>query len=146
MTYLSELYENFLSKVSEYRFLSKDITIEEVEEELFNYFKTARTKFFKCKSDLQTIKTDADGEKHFTEDLHPFEIEILTSLMVVEYMKPIFINSEVMKQSLSDKDFKIYSQASQLRELTLTYRMLKSECQRMITQYTFLDLDGDGEI
>lgn len=137
-TKLSELYDNFLSKISDYTFLN--LTDEELEEDLFGYFKSARTQFRKCKNSLE-VTTDETGEQVFTVDLDPFEIEILTTLMIVEYLKPQVLSSETLKQSLSDKDFKIYSQANQIRELNLLYRMFRQEAEKAITKYTYFDLD-----
>jgi hypothetical protein len=137
-TILTEVYETFLAKVSDYSFLN--ITEEELEDDMFTYLKTARTKFYRCKSDLSIIDDIATGERAFKDDLHPFEIEVLATLMTVEYLKPQILASEVLKQSLSDKDFKIYSQANQLSQLNLTYKMFKSESRKLITEYTYLDL------
>ncbi|MFS0905801.1 hypothetical protein AB3N02_22520 [Priestia aryabhattai] len=137
-TILTEVYETFLAKVSDYSFLN--ITEEELEEDMFGYLKTARTKFYKCKSDLSIIDDIATGERAFKDDLHPFEIEVLATLMTVEYLKPQILASEVLKQSLSDKDFKIYSQANQLSQLNLTYKMFRGEAKKLITEYTYLDL------
>ncbi len=145
MTKLEEVYESFLSKISDYNLISANITEEELNDELFGYFKKARTKFYKCENSLELVDALADDEvtieKVFTVELHPFEIEILSTLMVVEYMKPQLVSSEVIKQSLSDKDFKIYSQANQLRELNLLYRMLRTEAGKMITEYTYINLE-----
>lgn len=136
MTPLTEIYELFLSKISDYSFLR--LTDEELEEDLLGYLKSAKAKFYKCKSSLKIV--DENGEKSFEDEVHPFELEILSTLMIVEYLKPQVLSSETMKQSLSDKDFKIYSQANQLAQLNLTYRMFRMEARKLITEYTYLDL------
>lgn len=141
VTRISEVYDSFLSKISDYTLLN--LTDEEIREDLFHYFKTARTKFYRCKSSLATITDELTDELVFTEEIHPFEIEVLATLMLVEYITPTLNSSEVIKQSLSDKDFKIYSQASQLRELRLLKRELKAEANKMITEYTFFGLDKE---
>lgn len=141
MTKLHEVYENFLSKISDYSFLANNLTDEEINEELFGYFKTARTKFYRCNNSLELV--DVLGEQAFTVELHPFEIEVLTMFMIIEYLKPQVLSSEVLKQSLSDKDFKIYSQANQIRELRLLYNTLKAEANKMVTEYTYLGLEDN---
>jgi hypothetical protein len=141
-TKLSELYEIFLSKISDYSFLDPALTEEELNEELFEYFKSARTKFYKCKQSLNTVE-DSLGELEFEVQLTGYELEILTHLMLVEYLKPQILSSEVLKQSLSDKDFKIYSQANQIRELNLLYRLLQKEANKMITEYSFIGMTDD---
>lgn len=150
-TYLAEVYDSFLSDISDYTLLKS--TREEIEEDLYTYFKKARSKFYKCKQSLE-LSEDENG-KYFAEfnekgeevkpvKLTGFEIAILTHLMLVEYMKPQVIATEVMKQSLSDKDFRIYSQANQLRELNLLYRLLKREAKAMITEYTYMGMTDDA--
>lgn len=141
-TSVFEIYDNFLSKISDYSFISPTITDEDVDEELSGYLKSARTKFYKCRNSLTIVK-DKDDVQYFNSELTPFEIEILTTLMIVEYLKPQVLSSEVLKQSLSDKDFKIYSQANQLRELNLLYRMFRTEANKMITEYTYFGLEDN---
>jgi hypothetical protein len=138
-TKLSDLYDIFLSKISDYSFLDPNLMAEEIDEELFGYFKSARTKFYRCKQSLNTTE-DQFGEKEFEVELTGFELEILANLMLVEYMKPQVLSSEVLKQSLSDKDFRIYSQANQLRELNLLYRLLQKEATKMITEYSYFGM------
>jgi hypothetical protein len=140
MTPLHDIYEAFLSKISDYTYLNLSQT--EIEEDLYGYLKSAIAKFYRCKNDL-TIQTDGSGQKVFASTLTPFEIEILVTLMIVEYLKPQILSSEILKQSLSDKDFRIYSQANQLRELNLLYRMFRTEADKMITQYGYIGLDKE---
>jgi len=141
VTRISEVYDSFLSKISDYTLLN--LTDEEISEDLFHYFKPARTKFYRCKNSLTTTLDVLNNELIFTVELHPFEIEVIATLMLVEYITPTLNSSEVTKQSLSDKDFKIYSQANQLRELRLLKRELKAEANKMITEYTFFGLDKE---
>lgn len=145
-TYLSEIYDSFLSSISDYTLLES--TPQEMEDDLFTYFVKARRKFRKCKQRLDI--TGEEGNQYFgyvdekgnqvDVELTGLEIDILTHLMLVEYMKPQLIATEVMKQSLSDKDFKIYSQANQLRELNLLYRLLQREAKTMMTEYTYVGM------
>lgn len=146
-TRLAEVYDGFLGKISDYTLLSNTITDMDIEEELFGYFKSARAKFFKCRQSLKTtIAIDNEGEEYtsFTVELDDYEIEILIALMLVEYTKPYLMSTEVLKQSLSDKDFKIYSQANQLRELRLLAKELKKEANKMISTYTYQKLDKEN--
>lgn len=139
-TNISEIYDNFLTKISDYSFL--ELLPEEMEEELFGYFKSARTKFYKCKNSLATSVNEL-GETIIDSQLHPFEIEILTTYMLVEYLKPQVLSSEALKQLMSDKDFKVHSQANQLRELTLVYRNFKKEADKMVVEYTYFNLNEE---
>ncbi|MGZ3123697.1 hypothetical protein ACT17C_18960, partial [Bacillus subtilis] len=205
VTYLAELYDIFLTKITDYRLLN--MTEQEIEDDLYGYFKSARARFYRCRSNLN-ILDDANGIKFFgyrkdtihqirkdkdtngniivldtleaialeydvsidivktrnsisddaelanrrtlyiTDALHKvtltsFEIEVLVNLMLVEHIKPQLISSENLKQSLSDKDFKIYSQANQLREIRLLLEKLQKDTNKMIVEYTFFDLDKE---
>lgn len=137
MTELSKIYGTFLSKISDYSFLK--LTPSELDEELLDYYKSASANFYKCKKDLSL----SDDEQFVVGDLSQYEIEIIVKFMLVEYMKPVMISSETLKQSLSDKDFKIYSQANQLRELGLLYRTLQKEANKMVTEYTFIGMTDE---
>lgn len=148
-TYLSDVYDYFLSSISDYAILEAiQDDPESVEDELFTFFKKARGKFYKCKQPLD-LQEDGNGQKYFgyIEDgkevevsLTSFELAIITHLMLVEYMKQQLLATEVIKQSLSDKDFRIYSQANQLRELNLLYRLIQRESKVMITEYTYMGM------
>lgn len=151
-TAISEVYDSFLQKISNYGFTKPDTTQAEIEEEIFGYFKTARTKFYRCKNSLLFALdtngvplTDSEGSYLFTVDLHPMEIEVLASLMLVEYIKPRLVTDETIQQALGDKDFKIFSQAGQIREIRLLFQTLKSDARKLITEYTYLDLGQDGD-
>lgn len=135
MTNLSVLYDKFLSRITDYRLLK--MTEEEIKEDLFGYFESARGKFYKCKKNLEVV------DEVIQDELTYFEIEILVSLMLVEHITPQLLSSENLKQSLSDKSFKLYSQANQLREIRLLLESLEKKSKKMITEYTFLDLNEE---
>lgn len=139
MTDIQELYDIFLSKITDYRLLA--MTNAEIDDDLLGYFKSARAKFYRCKNDL-TIVEDVEGKK-INSDLSYFEMEVIVNLMLVEHITPQLLSSENMKQSLSDKDFKIYSQANQLREIRLLLEGYERKANKMITEYTFFDLDKE---
>lgn len=148
--YLSEIYDYFLSSISDYTILNK--SDYEIEEDLYVYFKKARAKFYKCRNKLD-IMVDENDNKYFGHinsqgikvdtGVTDFEKLIITHLMIVEYLKPLVLSTEVIKQSLSDRDFKIYSQANQLRELSLLYRNFKKESGKMITEYSYMGMTDD---
>lgn len=134
MTDLEIIYDTFLSKISDYSFLT--IEQEDMKYILKGYYKSAKAKFYKCKKDLSLDETG----NLINDDIDDFEIEIIVTLMLVEYLKPILLSTEVTKQSLSDKDFKIYSQANQLRELNLLYRLFQKESRKLMTEYSYIGM------
>ena len=149
-TYLSEIYESFLTSISDYTFIN--MSDKEIEEDLKLYFKRARDAFYKCKQPLDTVVGD-DGQEYFGYEengetvevkLSGLEKYILAHLMLVEYLKPQLLTSELLRPSMGDKGFKIYSQANHIRELSLLYRNIQKECNKKITEYTYLGL-GEKE-
>lgn len=138
-TKVSKVYDTFLSKIKDHNLITEDTSTEELEEELFGFFESAAAKFYKCKKDLSLDEKN----QLIQSKLSQFEIEIIVKLMLVEYMTPVVLSSEVMLQSLSDKDFKIHSQASQMQQLSLLYRQLQKEATKMITEYSYLGMTDE---
>ena len=72
-------------------------------------------------------------------DLNGREIEILTKLMLVEYMRPIIIRNETLEQALSDVDFVIYSQANHINQLQSLFERMKKEANSDMVEYSYLE-------
>jgi hypothetical protein len=133
-----EIYEFFLSKISDYSFLN--LTDEELEDDLRIYLKTAIADFDICKSDL----SDRDETiKQFQEDLTDKEKDILARLMVVSYLKPRVVTSENYRLSMSDSDYKTYSQANHIKEIMKIYNGMRSEVDKLIVKYSYRGADLD---
>lgn len=142
MTHVNDLYDGFLSKISDYSFISDSRTDSEVEEELFGYLKSACRRFQgKCRQDLTIVTNEVTEERNFTVTLTYLEEDILIALMLVEYLKPQVLSSDTIRQNLSDKDFQVYSQANHLRELGLLYRLFRTEARAMLADYTYQDIE-----
>jgi hypothetical protein len=136
-TSISEIHDSFLSKISEYTYLA--LPTEEIAEDLLRFYKSARPRFRECTKDLSLDKENL----LINSELDEYEIEIIVNLMLVEWLRPNMLSSNVIKQNLSDKDFKIHSQASQLSQIKEAYKYLKQESNKMITKYTYFDLDKE---
>jgi hypothetical protein len=134
----TDVYEFFLSKISDYSFLK--LTDEEIEEDLLIYLKTAIADFDVSKVDLS--KRD-EILRQFDEDLSDKEKDILARLMVVSYLKPRIITSENYKLAMSDSDYKIYSQANHIKEIMNIYKSMKSEADKLIVKYSYRGADLD---
>ena len=148
-TYVSELYNDFLFSIKDYTFINA--TDEEVDEELGYNLKKAIDSFYLCKQRLDTL-IDENNEEYFgyKDDNELIKVKltglekiILTHLMLAEYLKPQLLTSELLKPSMGDKGFKIYSQANHIRELSLLYRQVQKECAKKITQYTYLGMEDE---
>lgn len=138
-TKVEKVLSRFLRKISDYSFMTAEMTNDEIEDELIGYLESAIAKFMVSRKELEIISLK-DGSKTFTVWLSGLEIEVLVSLMLVEYMKPQILASETLKQTLSDKDFKIYSQANQVRELRLLHGVIKGEAETLMNKYSYNDM------
>lgn len=131
-TPFSEIYDRVYNKISDYSFLN--LTQNEVEDILESYLLSSIVKFKKCKKDLsnrdQTLK-------QFNEDLTDEEKEILATLMCVEYLTPKLITSDLLQQRLSTKDYQLYSQANQIKEIREVRDKMKSEANQMMIRYSY---------
>lgn len=133
MTSYSDIYSVFFSKVTDYSFLQLEEV--DVEEILKPYLISSITKFKKrCRLDLSDR---IDMIDQFNIDLSDEEIEILASLMIVEYLSPQIVNLELIRQNMSNKDWKLYSQANHLKELKDLRNESREEAERLIMEYTY---------
>jgi hypothetical protein len=128
----SEVYTAFLRRISDTDLLQ--LSQEELSSVLKSFLKGAITQFSKCKQDLSLRD---DNLEQFYIDLTDREIEILGALMVVEWLRPTINASYLLKQTLSTKDFKIYSQANHLDELIKLKKEAEEDAERMIMEYLY---------
>lgn len=127
-----DVYQYFLSKISDYVFLR--MSDEELKETLHIYLKTAINQFEASSIDL-SLRDDMLEE--FQEDLPEKEIDILAGLMVVAYLKSRLLASENYKLAMADSDYKIYSQANHIKELSALYKEMRKEMDVQVTKYSY---------
>lgn len=111
MTPFQEVYDYFLAKITTYNEYT-NLTLEELEIELKQLL---RASFAECVSFKNTSADYILDE--FNRTLTALEMNIISYNMVVQYLSPKINNVELLKQSLSSKDFQMYSQANHLKEL-----------------------------
>lgn len=132
-TSFDNVFNNFLMKISDYSFLQ--MTDEELEQDFMKYLRSACVNFRQCNKDLMT-SFDLEN-KRFNIDLDWYEIEILSVLMLLEYLTPHIVATENLKQLIGNKDFKFYSQAHLLAELSRLRKMFRLEATQLISEYTY---------
>ncbi|MCR8994647.1 hypothetical protein [Brevibacillus laterosporus] len=130
-TPLTEIYDSFLSKVTDYSFLKLN---EEgvLEEVLFKHLRASIVRFTNCTKELLVD----EASQSFTIDLDPFEIEMLATLMTLSYVSGKILNVKNTEQILSDKDYKIYSTANFLSQLIALKHELQSESSHLMNAYS----------
>lgn len=142
-TKITNVYRRFLNKISDYNFSLLNSEKEVIENSLLQLYLGASPHFIQCKKDLTINFEDTDlipeGEEVFINSkLTALEEEILSKLMLIEYLKPIMIRNEIVEQVLGDADFNLYSQANHLNQLQSLYGAMKKEVNADIVKYSYL--------
>lgn len=142
-TEISSVYRRFLNKISDYNFSLINNEKEVIEDNLLQLYISATPKFPQCRKDLgiSYINVDGvpvDGSIIINSNLTSLEQEIISKLMLIEYLRPVIIKNEVIEQVLGDADFNLYSQANHLNQLQSLYNTMKKEVNSDISKYSFL--------
>ena len=134
MTQYSTLYEKCLSKIEDPTLAM--LPEEDLEEMLHGYLMSAIAKHRKCEHDL----SDRDEElKQFNFDLSDLEIEILSILMVREWISQRLHSVTTVMQTFSGKETNFYSQAAHIKELVEMDNRLRLEAQQLSRDYSYID-------
>lgn len=132
-TLFETVYDVFLMKVNDYSYLN--LTEAELEDDFIKYLRSACVNFRQSEADL--FRNFNEAENQFDIDLDQYEIEILATLMLIEYLTPHIVSSENLKQLIGNREFKFYSQANLLSELQKLRRMFRLEATQLISEYTY---------
>jgi hypothetical protein len=128
------VYNTFLGKISDYSF--PNMTDATLTSTMHNYLISACVKFKHCRQDL-TQRDDTNAT--FLITLTDEETEILSMNMVLEWMNSKVLDDKLLKPTLTDKDYNVYSQANQLREVRSAREALKREVKQLIKDYVQSD-------
>lgn len=135
-TTYATIYNRALSKITDYELAS--IPEYDLEDVLHGYLLSAIAKFRKCKNDLK----DRDEELlQFNIDLEDEEIEILSIMVVREWLQPQVQSTLLTKQIFSGKEQNYYSQAAHMKEIMDMDNRLKVEAQKLMRDYTYKSSD-----
>ena len=136
MTQYSTLYEKCLSKIEDPTLAM--LPEEDLEDMLHGYLMSAIAKHRKCEHDL----SDRDEElKQFNFDLSDLEIEILSILMIREWISQRLHSVTTVMQTFSGKETNFYSQAAHIKELREMDDRLRIEAQQLSRDYSYIDND-----
>lgn len=120
----------FIDKIDDDMFfrMEEDTALKIID----GYRKSATVKFKQCKKLLN--KDDVAREY---PDLTDEEIEIIASLMVIEWLRPKANSTELLEPVLTTKDYTQFSNANQLTSIRglLKYSMIDAD--RLIVSYTY---------
>lgn len=127
------LYNVMLAKLTNYDYLQ--YTEEEVYDMIGAYLDPACIKFRVCAQDLFDR---SEQFREFNVTLTPLEIDILTNLMVIEYLTANYVNTpSLLKSQMPSKDFSSFSPANHLREIMSVRDTLTKEVSQKMTIYSY---------
>jgi hypothetical protein len=129
----SEVFDVFLRRVSDYSFLN--LTQIQLESTLQKYMTGSIAKVKIRFADNYFARDDI--AQQFVDDIDDTVKEILGGQMVVEWLSPTINTSEIIRQVLTDRDFKIYSQANHLAELIKLRDNAKDEVDGLLISFTY---------
>ena len=110
MTSLEKIYERFFDKITDDMYIL--ITEEETNDQLYGLLESAIV-YFRFPR-FNSVDFDENG---FSADLTKEEIQIIATLMVVEWLKLQNNNIDLLKLKYTGAEFKIYSQANHIDKI-----------------------------
>jgi hypothetical protein len=138
-TPFSTVFQRFLNKVTDSNLAS--LPTENLESIMTDYLQSAIVRFRKCKKDIKNIDLTL---QQFNVDLSLDEIEILANWMKFEWVDQQVNRIELLRQSLSSKDFAMYSQANHLQALLSLKDVTSRDVLRLMKYYSYDNNDLSG--
>lgn len=135
-TKFGEVFGAFLNRINDYDYANK-LSKEDLDYVLTTFLESSVATFNEASGEeYDDFLLDKEA-KMFDRELKRIEIDILAHLMVVEYLKPNLYTTELLRQVLSDRDYKVYSQANQMNQLKDLYELTKREANVKMNNYLF---------
>ena len=133
---------SFLNKITDDYLLT--MTDEYLQELIDGFRISSSVKFKQCSK----LSDRDDNLKQYNQTLTDEEVEILANLMVLEWLRPQINSIELLKQSMSTRDYKIYSQSRHLDSLKALKQDTMAEVDKLIVSYTYSNnsLDNLGKV
>lgn len=133
MTSFETIYKIFLSTIQDYHIKNLFNEDFEVADDLLETFLIRAISHFKnCVKQIKDIDLDT---KCFNVDLDINEINILSDLMVLAWLDWNNNNVIQMNLSLTDNDFKHFSEEKNLREKTMYADRLREKVNQDMVDY-----------
>ena len=132
-TSYSTIINAFLMKVKAYKLIA---LLEDDREEMVNfYLSSACAKFYKkCRHNL--LNRD-DVTQEFAEELDADEADIISEIMITEWLSPMMYDDELLESRLNTKDFTEYSPAKLIEQIHEVFKTSKKYSKQLIIDYTY---------
>lgn len=136
MTSYDEIYNRFLGKIDDFDILRELSDLEGdgeefVKEMLLDYLTSAISLYTYQTQDL-TLRDDQTLE--FKLALSDTEKEILSMLMVIAYLNPKIVRSDMIEHRLTSKDLREFSPANLLREVRTIKENMQTNAHSLMTE------------
>jgi len=133
-TSLSEIYDLFMQNVTDYRLID---LFNSSQPDFENYLEAwliyAITEFDMCD---QSLIYD-DSTKIFLVDLTVTNKAILAKLMVRYWLQKTVNDVTQFNLHVTDRDFKVASEAQNLREKVTYLNIVKEDCSQLLVNYGY---------
>lgn len=128
----SKVFDSFLSKIEDTRYL--EMTNEEVVNDLLKLLNSAIVRFEYPKVDI--LDKD-DTSETFNLEISHIEVEIIANLMTLEWIKRQTKSISLIKQAMTDRDFKLTSQANHLKVLMELKLDIEKDVNELKNKYSY---------
>ena len=138
-TSLSEICDLFLTKVNDYRLTTIYNTSGSLATSTYiePWVLASIVEFSVCNQDLSYTPTTATEDGYFAEDLTLENKEMLATITTKYWLKKVVQDILQMNNAVTDHDFRMFSQAQNLKEKREYYNSVCEEVSQMITRYEY---------
>jgi len=133
-TTFSEIYDRFMMLCQDYRLITLFQTSkEDFETYLFAWLENAIFDFSACNQGLSFDTLTNTFDETLTLD----NILILANLMIKFWMMKNVLDITQMNLHVVDRDFKVFSEAQNLKEKQAALNMQTERCSQMLIDYSY---------
>lgn len=131
-TSFSEIYDNFMMTITDYRLITLyNASVTDFQTYLSAWLIQSIPEFTNCDQSL------AYSSSEFTETLTQKNIDVLILLMKKKWFEKELENILQMTNVVQDRDFKMHSQANNLKEKRERLITLQEEVSQKLVDYGF---------
>lgn len=139
-THVSEIYDLFMQLVSDYRLIELfNSSVTDFENYLQAWLEYSINDFSICNQDLAFDSTT----KLFGVTLTTQNKIILATLMMKWWLNKSVNDITQFNLHIVDRDFKVFSEAQNLREKSAHLNIIKEQCSQMLVDYGYAKNDWD---
>ena len=138
-TSLDKIYKRFFSKITDDMYLF--ITEQETKNQAFDLFENAIWDFESPRFDISDYTEDG-----YSFDITLEEINIISSLMVLEWLNLQVNNCEIIRMKYTGPEFKMSSQANHLSKVKEWIKLYEKKCDNLHISYHKRIISKEGAV